>query len=117
MTSVVDRALGKSSDRPAVVLNRLTRWQWSPERKRLVRVVVMRNDDDTLTASVIGAEDGQAVELARGTATAVVPGRPYPAVQLADGSRWQLTASGCGCKTPTPLLGFNPLRSSYRALS
>lgn len=117
MTSVVDRALGRNADRPDVVLNKLTRWQWTRERKRVVRVCVVRNDDDTLTAHVIGDEAGQAVELATAEVSAVVPGRPWPVVQLADGTRWQLTTIGCGCNTPTALLGFHPLRSPYRALA
>lgn len=89
-----------------IVMNAVTRWGWGPpaERRRVVRLVVTRADDQ-FRVRVFGADGGAAVVLQE----QFTPNEPRArSVQLADGTVWSLVATGCGCHTPGPLVRFKP---------
>ncbi len=98
--SVIDPAV------PRVLVNKITRWNWGPDRRRVVRLVVVTRDG-VATAIVYGAHDGQVVELER-SENVEVPRSRAPRIKLADGTVWEAKSVGCSCNVPGPLRTFRP---------
>lgn len=119
MSDVLGRVLGREAEGPVTVLNRPSRWRWGPERRRVVKVAVVRDEQGVLTASVYGVgADGAVEELQREVASSLQRGRAgSPMVLLASGDSWALQSIGCGCNLPHALAGFNPLVAEYRPLT
>lgn len=85
-------------------VNRVTRWAWGAQPRRVVRLVVRRTAD-THSASVWGVESGVVTEIQHEEGVTFV--NPN-LVRLADGTEWRCVSVGCGCNVPPALKSFRP---------
>lgn len=93
--------------KPQLLVNRVTRHHWGPDRRRVVRLVAIRQHD-VVTARVYGVEGDRVVMLEEST-DVEVPRSRAPRIKLNDGRVWEARSVGCSCNVPGPLRTFNAL--------
>lgn len=93
--------------KPQLLVNKITRHHWGPDRRRVVRMVAIRHNG-TVTARVYGADGDQVVVLEEAS-DVEVPKSRAPRLKLADGTVWEARSVGCSCNVPGPLRRFNAL--------
>lgn len=98
-------ALIGDSSRPVVLLNKVSKWTWRGERRRTIRVVVLR-EGERRVAQVYGAK-GSRVELLEEAEVASLDLGQRPSITTVDGETWTVVPGGCACGSP--LKRFNPL--------